>query len=75
MQEKLLILRTRKNLSKKEIANYLGISPYQYSKKESGKNEFTSSEMFKLRDLFEMNLEDIFLPRNHQNGDKQIKIV
>lgn len=70
MQEKLLILRKRRGMSQEEIARHLSISPRQYSLKERGIYEFTSDEMFKLRDLFGYRIEDIFLPRYHQNGDK-----
>ena len=69
MQEKLLLLRERHNYSKKFIAEYLNISPKQYSAKEKGEYEFTQDEMFKLSLLFNCSLEDIFLPRSHQNGD------
>jgi putative transcriptional regulator len=70
MQEKLMILREKNNYSKKYMAEKLGISAQQYSNKEKGKFEFSSDEMFILRNLFNKPLEDIFLPRNHQNGDK-----
>jgi putative transcriptional regulator len=72
MQEKLLVLRKRNNLSQTRLAEYLGISSRQYGLKERGKNEFTLDEMFKLRDLFNCRIEDIFLPRSHQNGDNQL---
>ena len=71
MQEKLLILRKRRKMTQNEVADYLQISTRQYSLKERGEYEFTSDEMFKLRDLFNCRMEDIFLPRNHQNGDKE----
>lgn len=71
MQENLLILRTKKKMTKTEVAKYLGMSTKTYSAKEKGEYEFTSDEMFKLRDLFNENLENIFLPRNHQFGDKK----
>lgn len=70
MQENLLILRKRKKFSQEYVARYLGISSKQYSAKERGVYEFTQDEMFLLRDLFNISLEDIFLPRNHQNGDE-----
>lgn len=52
------------------MADYLGISPKQYSHKEKGEYEFKANEMFKLRDLFDCRIEDIFMPRSHQGGDK-----
>jgi len=71
VQENLLILRKRHNFTQEYVARYLGISARQYGKKERGIVEFTSDEMFKLRDLFNKSIEDIFLPRSHQNGDKE----
>lgn len=70
MQEKLIILRERKKLSKTFVAKFLGISLNQYSAKERGRYEFTQDEMFLLRDLFDASLESIFSPRSHQFGDK-----
>lgn len=74
MQEKLLVLRSKHNYSKTFLASKLGITVQTYSKKERGDYEFTSDEMFILKNLFEEKLEDIFLPRNHQNGDKDYKV-
>lgn len=71
MQENLLLLRKRHHYSQEYVAKYLGISSTQYGYKERGLYEFTQDEMFLLRDLFNMNMEDIFMPRNHQNGDKK----
>lgn len=70
MQEKLLLLRKRHSYTQEYVANYLGISTKQYNYKERGLSEFTSDEMFKLGDLFDKKLDEIFLPRNHRNGDK-----
>lgn len=70
MQEKLLILRKRHKYSQKFMADYLGISETQYGKKERGHYPFTSDEMFQISALFGKNIEDIFLPRSHRNGNK-----
>lgn len=71
MQEKLLILRTKKRFTKTKMARELGITLKTYSKKEQGEIEFTSDEMFRIGDLFGLDIGEIFLPRNHQNGDKK----
>lgn len=71
MQEKLLLLRKRHNYSIKYVAEYLGISNKQYSAKEKGEYEFTADEMFLLKDLFNLNIEEIFMPRGHRIGDKE----
>jgi len=69
MQEKLLVLRNRHKLSQKQVADILGLSAHQYRLKEQGRYEFTADEMFKLSDLFNERLENIFLPRGHRFGD------
>lgn len=71
MQEKLLILRSRHNYSIKYVADYLGLSPKQYRAKELGEYAFDQDEMFDLAKLFDERIENIFLPRSHQNGNKQ----
>lgn len=70
MQEKLLLLRKRHGFSQKFVAEKLGISDTQYGLKERGVYEFTADEMFRASALFNEKLEDIFLPRGHQNGYK-----
>lgn len=72
MQIKLYDLRkNEKRLTQKEIADYLGISVVSYREKEKGRIAFNSDEMFKLSYLFEEPMDKIFLPRKHQNGNKE----
>lgn len=71
MQEKLIILRKKKGVLQKDLCNYLGISIASYSFKENGKQQFTGDEMFKIAEYFKMKVDDIFLPRVHQNGVKE----
>jgi len=71
MQEKLLLLRKRHRYSQQYVADKLGISSTQYGLKERGEYEFTADEMFDLGDLFDCNLEDIFMPRSHRIGDRK----
>lgn len=71
MQEKLLLLRKRHGLSQSDLAKRLGMSKTQFGLKERGIYEFTSDEMFEASELFNEKIEDIFLPRGHQNGDKE----
>lgn len=68
MQEKLLLLRRRKGLSINETAGLLGINSKTYSLKERGVYEFTQDEMFALSNIFQENIDQIFLPRSHQIG-------
>lgn len=70
MQEKLMLLRKKKNIKQQELADLLGISLNQYSLKEKGKYNFTCDEMFLIADYFKMAIEEIFLPSIHQNGVK-----
>lgn len=69
MQEKLIILRKQKNVTQKEIADLIGITPKQYCLKENGNAKFNGDEMFKIADFFKMQIGDIFLPTTHQNGE------
>lgn len=73
MQEKLLLIRKNKNITQQELANCIGISVNQYSLKEKGKYNFNCDEMFKISEYLKMNIEDIFLPLEHQNGVKKDK--
>jgi len=69
MQEKLLLIRKKNNLSINDMADILGIRSKTYSLKERGLAEFTQDEMFTISEKFERNIDQIFLPRSHQNGD------
>lgn len=72
MQEKLKHLRQVYNYTQQEMAKHLGITLRTYQNKETGKSLFTSEEMFAIAKLFGKNLEDIFLPTTHQNGDENL---
>lgn len=58
-------------MSQKEMAEKLGMSDTQYGLKERGVYPFTSDEMFKSSEIFGETIENIFLPRSNQNGDKE----
>lgn len=73
MQEKLLLIRKNKNITQQELANCIGISVNQYSLKEKGKYNFNCDEMFKIAEYLKMNIDDIFLPLEHQNGVNEKK--
>ena len=68
MQEKLILLKEQKNLTNKEMAEMLGITPIQYRKKEKGEVQFKLNEMVKLSEYFGKTMDEIFLPSEHQNG-------
>lgn len=44
------------------MAEYLDVDVSTYQNKETGKTQFYADEMFKISNLFELPLEDIFLP-------------
>lgn len=62
VQWNLIILRKAANLSQRQIAEMIGISTSAYSRKESGKSQFDSEEMFKIRAIFKKPIDEIFLP-------------
>ena len=68
MQEKLILLKEERNLTNKEMAELLGITPVQYRKKERGETQFKLNEMLKISEYFGKTMDDIFLPSKHQNG-------
>ncbi|MCD5028715.1 helix-turn-helix transcriptional regulator [Enterococcus asini] len=63
--------KNEKRMTQQDLADYLGIAVQTYRDKEKGKAEFTQDEMFMIAQLFQKRLDDIFLPRKHQNGDKK----
>lgn len=69
MQWKLMVERTKKNVSKKEISGLLKITPESYAMKEKGKTQFKANEMFFLSDYFGKTLNEIFLPTNFESTD------
>lgn len=68
MQEKLILLRKKNNITQQFFADLIGISGNQYGLKENGKYEFNCDEMFKISEYLKIPIEDIFLPTTHQNG-------
>lgn len=55
-------------MTQEQMAAYLGITPKTYRSKELGNSEFTLDEMFAIAKMFNMKIDDIFLPRKYQNG-------
>ncbi|WP_227396826.1 helix-turn-helix transcriptional regulator [Jeotgalibacillus aurantiacus] len=64
-----MILREKSGFSKSHMAKVLGITLKTYTLKERGEYEFTQDEMFTLATFFDKKIDQIFLPRSHQNGD------
>lgn len=63
MQSLLIIKREKEKVTKSKLAEILGITAKQYTKKERGEVCFTGDEMFKIADYFNSDVKDIFLPR------------
>lgn len=70
MQHKLYGLRKESGMSQSDVARALGITTKTYGLKERGESPFDSDEMFQLAKLFRKPMDDIFLPRSHQIGNK-----
>lgn len=68
MQKKLILLKEERNLTNKEMAELLDITPIQYRKKEKGEVQFKLNEMVKISEFFGKTMDEIFLPSKHQNG-------
>ena len=62
-------LRKQRKLSQPSMAKIIGVHRVSYTNKELGKLEFTQDEMFKISNYFGLPIDQIFLPRSHQNGD------
>lgn len=58
---KLAGARVTKDLTQQEMAQKIGISKNNYSKKEIGKNQFTLTEIIKILEILESKFEDIFI--------------
>ena len=64
--------KNRKKMTQEQMAKYLDITTKTYRSKELGNTEFTLDEMFKIAKLFNKKVDDIFLPREYQNGTKTL---
>lgn len=63
MQHKLYALRKDKGITQEEMAKSLNITTFTYRNKEKSKIPFNADEMYQLARYFNMNIDDIFLPR------------
>ncbi|EGU40195.1 helix-turn-helix domain-containing protein [Vibrio scophthalmi] len=60
LNETLRELRTKKNLTQKEVANIMGVSNITYMKYENGETEPKFSQMIKALIELNANIKDIF---------------
>jgi len=49
-------------MSQREIAVLIGVETETYSNKERGVTQFKASEMFIIANIFNMKIDEIFLP-------------
>lgn len=67
MQINLYKLRKKKNLTQKQMASKIGISENAYRKKELDYNAFRLDEMFKIADILDADISEIFTPSSTRN--------
>ena len=60
MHYKLYVARKENRLKQKDVARELDIHSVTYSRKESGEKEFTLSEAFRLAEIFETTVDELF---------------
>lgn len=64
MKNNLKKIREDIGITQTSMAKHLGITLQSYFNKEQGKNEFTISEAFKISEVLNKNINDIFLTKN-----------
>ncbi|MCK1228262.1 helix-turn-helix transcriptional regulator [Streptococcus uberis] len=67
MQIILYRLRKENGLSQSDLAEVIGKSETSYRNKELGKQDFRSTEMFKIANYFHKNIGDIFIDTTSRN--------
>lgn len=70
MQSKLMVIMKEKDITNKELASKIGISEKQLGFKLKGKTRFKDTEMFLIASIFNLSVEEIFLPPMYENGTK-----
>lgn len=64
MQKKLFLERKiERSMTQKQMADLLGISALTYKRKESGEYPFNQDEMFKIAELFNVKIDELFEDR------------
>ncbi|MEY9975771.1 helix-turn-helix transcriptional regulator [Lysinibacillus sp. RC79] len=60
MHYKLYVSRKENRLKQKDVARKLDIHSVTYSRKETGEKEFTLSEAFRLAEMFDTTVDELF---------------
>ena len=63
MKNKLKVLRAERDWSQADLADRLDVSRQTVNAIETGKYDPSLPLAFKIADLFEMNIEEIFIPK------------
>lgn len=61
VEKELIAIRSEEKISRKDMANFIGVTPETYRKKELGEAEWKGSEMFVISNKFGKKIEEIFL--------------
>ena len=68
-------LRKENKFSQVKMSEFLNVDVTTYHNKETGKTKFNADEMFAISNLFNLPIEEIFLPSNSNViGDFEIEI-
>ena len=60
MLRRLKGLRVEKGLTQKQMASLIGMPGSSYSRKENGDNQFTLQEAYKISQVLEKTIDEIF---------------
>lgn len=60
MYYKLYVARKENKLKQVDVAKKLNIHSVTYSRKETGEKEFTLTEAFKLAEMFDTTVDELF---------------
>jgi putative transcriptional regulator len=69
MKNRLKILRAERNWSQAELAEALDVSRQTVNAIENGKYDPSLPLAFKMADLFDLSIEEIFFPKEGENRD------
>lgn len=68
MKNKLKIFRATKNLTQEEVAEMVGVTRQTLNAIEKGKYSPTLSLAYDIADIFDVNVEEIFLRTENESG-------
>lgn len=75
MKQKLLNARLNKGLSQEELADLIGMTQSNYSRREKGLKKISELEWTKIAKYLEVEKETICEPDNFENGKVNIESV